>query len=81
MKEELMVTVYSTPECTKCAATKTTMDSKGIEYIAVDLSEDEEATAYVKSLGYLNAPVVVAGDEHWSGFRPDKIAKLVPATV
>ncbi|EUA09752.1 putative ribonucleoside-diphosphate reductase class Ib glutaredoxin subunit [Mycobacterium kansasii 662] len=22
---------------------------------------------------YLSAPVVVAGNEHWSGFRPDRI--------
>ena len=33
---------------------------------------------YVMSLGYLQAPVVIAGDQHWSGFRPDAI-KLVSA--
>jgi glutaredoxin-like protein NrdH len=31
------------------------------------------------SLGYLQAPVVVAGENHWSGFRPDEISKLTPA--
>jgi hypothetical protein len=25
---------------------------------------------------YLQAPVVVAGDDHWSGFRPDRIKTL-----
>jgi len=25
------------------------------------------------ALGYLQAPVVMAGDDHWSGFRPDRI--------
>ena len=30
----------------------------------------------VKELGYLQAPVVVTDDEHWSGFRPDKIDAL-----
>ena len=34
---------------------------------------DGEARDYVMALGYLQAPVVVAGDEHWSGFRPDRI--------
>ncbi|WP_264075789.1 hypothetical protein [Mycobacterium gordonae] len=26
---------------------------------------------------YLQAPVVIAGDQHWSGFRPDRIKGLV----
>ncbi len=30
----------------------------------------------VRGLGYLQAPVVIAGDEHWSGFRPDQINAL-----
>ena len=28
------------------------------------------------ALGYLQAPVVVAGNDHWSGFRPDRIKAL-----
>jgi len=34
---------------------------------------------YVMALGYLQAPVVVAGGEHWSGFRPDRINALAGA--
>jgi glutaredoxin-like protein NrdH len=30
----------------------------------------------VRGLGYLQAPVVVAGDTHWSGFRPDQISAV-----
>ena len=33
------------------------------------------------ALGYLQAPVVVAGNEHWSGFRPDRIKALAAAAV
>ena len=40
---------------------------------------DAEALAQVKSLGYAQAPVVVAGEDHWSGFRPDKIKALQAA--
>ena len=39
----------------------------------MDLSADAEALARVKSLGYAQAPVVMVGADHWSGFRPDKI--------
>lgn len=34
------------------------------------------ARDYVMALGYLQAPVVVAGEEHWSGFRPERIKDL-----
>lgn len=41
----------------------------------VDL--DDEALAEIKTLGYLQAPVVVTPDgESWSGLRPDKIDAL-----
>ena len=33
----------------------------------------------VRALGYAQAPVVVAGEDHWSGFRPDKIKALAVA--
>lgn len=72
----MAVTVYTKPSCVQCTATYRALDSKGIEYDILDLSEDENALQAVKELGYLQAPVVVTDDEHWSGFRPDKIAEL-----
>lgn len=54
-------------------ATKHALDKLGVAYDIVDISADDEARDYVMSLGYLSAPVVVAGDAHWSGFRPDRI--------
>lgn len=47
-----------------------------VEYREVDLSINEEAYQMVKALGYSAAPVVIAGEEHWSGFRPEKIQSL-----
>lgn len=78
MKEgrEMAITVYTKPSCVQCTATYRALDSKGIEYKVLDLSEDETALQTVKELGYLQAPVVVTADEHWSGFRPDKIMEL-----
>ncbi len=71
-----MIVIYSTPSCIQCTATKREMDRKGIDYEIVDLTKDEEAYNKVKDMGYLQAPIVIAGEEHWSGFRPDKIAGL-----
>jgi len=73
------VTVYSKPACVQCDATYRALDKKGIEYSIVDISADPEALEMVRGLGYLQAPVVIAGDDPWSGFRPDQINALVPS--
>lgn len=75
----MAITVYSKPACVQCDATYRALDKRGIEYKVVDLTEDAEALTKVTSLGYMQAPVVIAGEEHWSGFRPDQIAKLTNA--
>ena len=70
------VTVYTKPDCPQCVMTKKQLERHGIDHQTIDLSTDPDAHAYVKSLGYQQAPVVVAGDSHWSGFRPDHIKSL-----
>lgn len=72
----MKVTVYSKPACVQCDATYRALDRRGIEYAVVDISQDDATLELVRSLGYLQAPVVVAGEEHWSGYRPDRIAAL-----
>ena len=70
------ITVYTKPNCVQCTATFKVLDKAGIAYAKVDIGVDAEARDYVMALGYLQAPVVVAGDEHWSGFRPDRISEV-----
>ena len=75
---ETMVTVYSKPACVQCTATYRALDGKGIDYVIVDVTQAPAALEYIMDeLGYSQAPVVVASDEnHWAGFRPDKILEL-----
>jgi glutaredoxin-like protein NrdH len=73
------ITVYAKPMCVQCDATKRALTKAGIPFTVIDITEDADALAYVKSLGYAQAPVVTAGAEHWSGFRPDKIKSLTAA--
>ncbi len=77
----MSITVYTKPACVQCNATYRALDKVGVEYEIIDISESPEARDYVMALGYLQAPVVVAGDEHWSGFRPDRIKSLVTAAA
>jgi glutaredoxin-like protein NrdH len=66
--------VYGKPNCKDCKATVSYLETYGIQYEYLDLVENPEALKFVKSLGYLQAPVVVVSDEvHWSGFQPERI--------
>ena len=73
----MTITVYSKPACVQCTATTRALDAKGLAYHLVDLTEDDAAMERVTALGYRQAPVVIAGDAHWAGFRPDMIGRLV----
>ncbi|MFS4438698.1 glutaredoxin-like protein NrdH [Paracoccaceae bacterium GXU_MW_L88] len=72
----MTITVYSKPACVQCTATTRALTAKGVAFDVVDLTEDADAMERVTALGYRQAPVVMAGDDHWAGFRPDKISAL-----
>ena len=73
----MSVTVYTLPSCVQCDSTKRYLERNNVEFTTVDLSEDSAAMNMVKALGYSAAPVVISGDEHWSGFRVDRLGLLV----
>ena len=76
----MQVTVYTTPTCPQCEMTKKVLTKGEVEFNVVDLSTNPEAMTYVKEeLGYAAAPVVVAGEQHWSGFRLGALQTLVSA--
>ena len=72
----MTVTVYSKPACVQCTATTRALDARGIAYQLVDLTQDAVAMAQVLAMSYRQAPVVIAGEQHWTGFRPDMIGRL-----
>src|SRR5690349_11456145 len=78
---QMTVTVYTKPACVQCNATYKALEKQGVAVEKVDITLDSEARDYVMALGYLQAPVVVAGNDHWSGFRPDRIKALAGAGV
>jgi glutaredoxin-like protein NrdH len=76
------ITVYAKPACMQCNATFRALDTAGINYNKVDLSENEQARGYVMSLGYLQAPVIyISPTRHWSGFRPDRLRSLTDSAA
>lgn len=79
----MKVTIYSKPNCVQCKATYRAMDKTGVPYNVVDMSQDEQALAAVKELGYRGAPVTIVSygdpetDLHWHGFHPTNIDKYI----
>lgn len=71
------ITVYTKPSCVQCTMTKKALDKARVDYDTVDISEDQAAFDKIVALGFLAAPVVIAGDESWAGFQPEKIKNLV----
>lgn len=73
----MSVTVYSKPDCMQCMYTKKWLNEHNIKFKVIDVTQDSLALDYIKQdLGYQAVPVVVADDEHWYGFRPDKLTQL-----
>lgn len=72
-----MVTVYSNPNCIACEQTKRFLTVKGVEFEAKMIQDSPEVYDLIESKGYSSAPVVVVGEDSWSGFRLDKLNSLV----
>ncbi len=70
------IKLFSKPVCMQCIATKRELERRGMNFTEVDITKDAAALEKVSALGYMQAPVVMVGDEHWGGFRPERISAL-----
>jgi glutaredoxin-like protein NrdH len=73
----MTVIVYSNQNCQACEQTKRFLTVKGIEFEAKMIQDSPEVFALIEEKGYASAPVVVAGEDNWAGFRLDKLNSLV----
>jgi glutaredoxin-like protein NrdH len=71
------VIVYSNPNCTACEQTKRFLTVKNIPFESKMISDSPEVFSLIDEKGYKSAPVVVAGENSWSGFRLDKLSELL----
>ena len=80
-REGVAVVLYGKPQCVQCDATERKLRKHKIHFTKVDVSQDAIALDFIKSFGYLQAPVVyvsaIDGDEHWTGFDVKKIAEHI----
>lgn len=60
VKNMAEVTIYSTPTCGYCTLAKDFLQEKGIEYVEIDVSVDQQkAQEMVEKTGQMGVPVIV----------------------
>ncbi|ADM73665.1 putative ribonucleotide diphosphate reductase glutaredoxin subunit [Lactococcus phage 949] len=73
-----MVKVYSKYNCKNCKQVKRLLKFSGIDYIEINVEDDEEAFKYIKEgLGFSNLPVIVAQDVEPFEFNSTKVNEFV----
>jgi glutaredoxin-like protein NrdH len=76
----MSVVLYSKPGCVQCNSSERKFKKENIEYVKIDITQDEDAYNRVVELGYAQVPVIETEDgDHWSGYQPEKIEALKPA--
>lgn len=73
---DLVVTVWTKPNCVQCMQTLRVMDQEGIKYQTRRLDKSVKAVERFKEMGLMSAPVVETDTKRWSGFRVEKIRSL-----
>jgi glutaredoxin-like protein NrdH len=74
----MAVTVYTNPNCTQCEMTKRYLDKEGIPYTVEDLQAESNYDKLVEFVnqGFKSAPIVVTGNDTWSGYKIEKLKGL-----
>ncbi len=75
----MTITMYTKPGCPGCRMTAKFLTKNGIDYDAVDVTEDAAALGTVQALGYQSLPVIQTDESHWSGYQPDRLTELLAA--
>ena len=73
------IAVYTKYECVQCSATFRALERAGIKETAATSPKTLCLMRHTDSGEYLQVPVVVTPDTHFSGFRPDRIRALTAA--
>lgn len=72
------ITVYGKPRCVQCKMTIRYFDENQITYQYIDVLKDEKELNYIKDeLGFNSLPVVTYKDMKFSGYRPNRLDKII----
>lgn len=71
--------MYCTPWCGDCRSARRWLESRGIEYVEIDVSEDTEMRdkAAAHNEGRLHTPTFECGDAVCVDFRPERLCEML----
>lgn len=77
------VEIYTTPICGFCVAAKRLLDSKGVDYVEIDVMRDmEKKQEMMQRAGRHTVPQIFIGDAHVGGcddlYALERAGKLDP---
>ena len=74
-----MITVYSTQTCSYCVMLKKYLTMKGVEFNAVDVTNDpEKRQELAEKTGLTTVPVTTDGNENYIvGWNPGKLVQFL----
>lgn len=72
------VIIYTTPYCGPCTQTKKYLTHLGIDYVAIDISENDELRKDIFEKAHaVTVPIVQYGSSYVVGYKPMEIRKLL----
>ena len=72
------VLIYTTPWCAPCTQTKKYLTHLGVEYTAIDISENQTLRREIFDKAHaVTVPIVQRGSKFCVGYNPQKIKELV----
>lgn len=70
------IVLLSQPGCQGCRAVMRRLDEAGVDYLYVDVSEDDYWAAKLAERNIKRVPVTIKGETWIEGFDPDAIDRL-----
>lgn len=74
----MKVLIYTTPYCAPCKTTKKYLTHLGVEYTAIDISENPELRKDIFAKAHAQTvPIVQRGSKFVTGYKPAELKELV----
>ncbi len=78
MKDNLIISVYTSPGCRECVMVKNYLKEKGVAFEEIDVSSDPgKALEMVQKSGCMKVPVTIMNDVVVVGFDENKMSEKI----
>ena len=77
----MKVLVYTLPNCVQCDMTKKQFKAAGVVFEETNVKDlPEETLRHIREeYGFTQAPIVIADEQIWSGFKLERIKGVIAA--